>query len=80
MGKIFNSLYTSYQETVEANRKKFEDFDNTLKGKHASQIFEVYWELEGQTNAVDGEDQEKIKLTRKSAFNSLPEDLKKIIQ
>ena len=80
MGEIFNNLYKKYQEAIEANRNKFEAFDGALKGKHASEIFNLYWELEGQTNGVDGEDKEKIALTRTTAFNALPNDLKNIIQ
>lgn len=79
MGVKFEEFYRKCQQTIQTNRKKFEEFDNQHIGKHAAIIFDTYWDLKGSSNIFDGETKEKIKMTTKPAYGGLPDELKTLI-
>lgn len=80
MGAAFDKQYSAYQNIIQANRVKFETFNNQHIGQHSSDIFGTYWFLEGSSNQLEGLENDKIILTTKPAYNALPDDLKNLIR
>lgn len=79
MGAKFDALYTKFQEVIQAKREKFEEFNSQHVGEIPAKIFDTYWSLEGSSNSFEGEQNEKITLEHRDAYNILPQELKSLI-